>query len=209
MKIDLDITQFTNNFKTNCSKTQTKSFSKGEIVTTYLVNRNQLCILLDGAADLIRYDSNGSQSIIEHISKNDLFGEVFNQIKTNNELFVIAKKKCNVLFFSYDYFNKKCKRNCKFHEILTSTLPSLALNKIMNLNTRIELLSKRTTREKLLAYFSILSSRNISKTFNLSMSFTDLADYLSVDRSAMMRELKYLKEDGIIKKDGNVVTLLV
>lgn len=209
MKIDLDISQFTNNFKTNCSKTQTKSFSKGEIVTTYLVNRNQLCILLDGAADLIRYDSNGSQSIIEHISKNDLFGEVFNQIKTNNELFVIAKKKCNVLFFSYDYFNKKCKRNCKFHEILTSTLPSLALNKIMNLNTRIELLSKRTTREKLLAYFSILSSRNISKTFHLSMSFTDLADYLSVDRSAMMRELKYLKEDGIIKKDGNVVTLLV
>lgn len=209
MKIDLDISQFTNNFKTNCSKTQTKSFSKGEIVTTYLVNRNQLCILLDGTADLIRYDSNGSQSIIEHISKNDLFGEVFNQIKTNNELFVIAKKKCNVLFFSYDYFNKKCKRNCKFHEILTSTLPSLALNKIMNLNTRIELLSKRTTREKLLAYFSILSSRNISKTFHLSMSFTDLADYLSVDRSAMMRELKYLKEDGIIKKDGNVVTLLV
>ena len=209
MKIDLDISQFTNNFKTNCSKTQTKSFSKGEIVTTYLVNRNQLCILLDGSADLIRYDSNGSQSIIEHISKNDLFGEVFNQIKTNNELFVIAKKKCNVLFFSYDYFNKKCKRNCKFHEILTSTLPSLALNKIMNLNTRIELLSKRTTREKLLAYFSILSSRKISKTFNLSMSFTDLADYLSVDRSAMMRELKYLKEDGIIKKDGNVVTLLV
>ena len=209
MKIDLDIIQFTNNFKTNCSKTQAKYFSKGEIITTYLVNRNQLCILLEGSADLIRYNSNGSQSIIEHISKNDLFGEVFNQIKTNNELFVIAKKKCNVLFFSYDYFNKKCKRNCKFHEILTSTLPSLALNKIMNLNTRIELLSKRTTREKLLAYFSILSSRKISKTFHLSMSFTDLADYLSVDRSAMMRELKYLKEDGIIKKDGNVVTLLV
>lgn len=209
MKIDVDISQFINDFKTNCSKTQTKSFSKGEIITTYLVNRNQMCILLDGSADLIRYNNNGTQNIIEHFSSNDLFGEIFYNIHTNNELFVIAKKKSEVLFFSYDYFNKKCKNNCKFHETLTSTLPNLVLGKIVNLNIRIELLSKRTIREKLLCYFSILSSRNINKTFSLSMSFTDLADFLSIDRSAMMREIKYLKEDGIIKKVGNKVTLLV
>lgn len=209
MKVDFDITDFVNSFKDSCVKAQTKSFYKGEIITTYLVNRNQMCILLDGAADLIRYNSNGTQNIMEHLSTNDLFGEIFYQIHTNNELFVIAKKKCEVLFFPYDHFHKKCRKNCKFHETLTSALPDLVLNKIVNSNIRIELLSKRTIREKLLCYFSILSSRNLNKSFLLSMSFTDLADYLSVDRSAMMREMKYLKEDGIIEKTGNRIKMLV
>lgn len=209
MKVDFDITDFVNSFKDSCVKAQTKSFYKGEIITTYLVNRNQMCILLDGSADLIRYNSNGTQNIMEHLSTNDLFGEIFYQIHTNNELFVIAKKKCEVLFFPYDHFHKKCRKDCKFHETLTSALPDLVLNKIVNSNIRIELLSKRTIREKLLCYFSILSSRNLNKSFLLSMSFTDLADYLSVDRSAMMREMKYLKEDGIIEKTGNRIKMLV
>lgn len=86
-------------------------------------------------------------------------------------------------------------------------MSNLILNKITVLNTRIELLTKRSIRDKLIGYFSILSTRSFSKTFTLPFSLTDLADYLSVDRSAMMRELKYLKDDGIIKKSGNKITL--
>ena len=73
---------------------------------------------------------------------------------------------------------------------------------------RIELLTQRSTRDKLLRYFSLLSTRNLSKSFELPFSLTDLADYLSVDRSAMMRELKLLKEDGFIEKVGNRIILL-
>ena len=73
---------------------------------------------------------------------------------------------------------------------------------------RVELLTKRSTRDKLLAYFSLVSTRNLSKSFVLPFSLTDLADYLSVDRSAMMREMKLLKEDGLIQKTGNKITLL-
>ena len=78
----------------------------------------------------------------------------------------------------------------------------------MNLNTRVEILTKRSTREKLRGYFNLLSARNLSKTFSIPFSLTDLADYLSVDRSAMMRELKTLKDEGFIKKNGNKITLL-
>ena len=91
----------------------------------------------------------------------------------------------------------------------TKLLPSLFLNQIIELNMRIELLSKRTKREKLLAYFTIISTRNISKSFTIPFSLTDLADYLSIDRSAMMREMKLLKEEGFIKKTGNKFTLLI
>ena len=78
----------------------------------------------------------------------------------------------------------------------------------MDLNTRVEILTKRSIREKLRGYFNILSTRNLSKTFTLPFSLTDLADYLSVDRSAMMRELKLLKDDGFILKTGNKIKLI-
>lgn len=112
--------------------------------------------------------------------------------------------------FNYDMFEKKCKKNCKFHEELLYSLPNLVLTKVSDLNLRIEILSKKTIRDKLLSYFRILSQNSFSKTFTLPFSLTDLADYLSVDRSAMMREIKALKEDGIIKKmDKNKFTLLI
>lgn len=128
------------------------------------------------------------------------FGEIFYKININNELFVKAREKTKVLMFNYDIFEKKCKKNCKFHDELLVGLPNLVLTKVSDLNLRIELLSQKTIRDKLLSYFRILSENNFSKTFVIPFSLTDLADYLSIDRSAMMRELKMLKEDGIIKK---------
>lgn len=79
----------------------------------------------------------------------------------------------------------------------------------IKLNTRIEILSKKNIRDKLLTYFKLISSKNFSKTFTLPFSLTDLADYLSVDRSAMMREISHLKEEGFIEKKGKKITLLM
>lgn len=112
--------------------------------------------------------------------------------------------------FNYDMFERKCKKGCKFHEELLIGLPNLVLTKVSDLNLRIEILSQKTIRDKILSYFRILSQNSFSKTFTVPFSLTDLADYLSVDRSAMMREIKALKEDGIIKKmDKNRFTLLI
>ena len=200
--------EFFKDFSKNCSKVQEKVFKKGEVITTYIAKRNQFCLLLSGEANLIRYDFNGNRTIVEHFSANDVFGEIFCTVNTNNELFVEAKKNSLVMFFSYDNVENKCDNNCKFHNKLLQTLPSLFLNEIIDLNMRIELLSKRTIREKLLAYFTIISTKNLSKSFTIPFSLTDLADYLSIDRSAMMRELSSLKSDGIIEKSGNRITLL-
>ena len=72
------------------------------------------------------------------------------------------------------------------------------------------MLSQKTIRDKILSYFRILSQNSFSQTFTLPFSLTDLADYLGVDRSAMMREIKTLKEDGVIKKlDKDRYTLLI
>lgn len=208
MNSNFNVSEFIDSLDVNCSKVQKKVFHKGEVITSYIAKRHQLCVLLSGEADLVRYDFNGTKTIVEHFSSNDIFGEIFYTVTTNNELFVEAKESSSVLFFIYDDIKVKCKRNCDFHEKFLMNLPELFLNEIIDLNMRIELLSKRTIREKLLGYFTIISTRNMSKSFKIPFSLTDLADYLSIDRSAMMRELKTLKEDGIIDKTGNRITLL-
>ncbi len=192
----------------SCLKMQTKTFSRGNIITTYIEKRNRICILLEGEADLIRYDFNGNKTIVEHFMKNDVFGELFYPVSTNNELSVLSRTKCTVLQFIYDNINVPCQKNCTNHDELYRNLVQLILDKTKSQNTRIEVLTKRSIREKLLAYFSIVSSQTLSRTFTLPFSLTDLADYLSIDRSAMMRELKILQEDGFISKSGNKITLL-
>lgn len=208
MDTNFDKKNFIKNFVNNCNRIQIKKFVKDEIVTTYIEKRNQLCIVLSGEVDLIRYDVNGNKTIISHFVTDDVFGEVFYPANTNNELFAIARKNSEILFYTYDSLLTKCRRNCDFHKTLTSSLSELFLNNIVELNLRIELLTKRSTRSKILSYFDILSKGSLRKTFTLPYTYTDLADFLSVDRSAMMREFKLLIDDGFIKKNGSKITLL-
>lgn len=208
MDTNFDKKIFIENFKHNCNKVKIKKFIKGDTVTTYIEKRNQLCIVLSGEVDLIRYDINGNKTIIGHFVDSDVFGEVFYPANTNNELFAVARKNSEILFFTYDTLLTKCRRNCDFHKTLITNLSELFLNNIIELNLRIELLTKRSIRSKILAYFDILSKGSLQKTFILPFSYTDLADFLSVDRSAMMREFKLLIDEGFITKKGSKITLL-
>jgi CRP-like cAMP-binding protein len=197
MRTNFEVSNFFKSLDFRCCKVSSRSFARGETVTTYIEKRNQMCILLKGEADLIRYDFNGNKTIIGHFSDNDIFGEVLYPANTNNELFVLAKTDCEVLFFIYDDILQKCKSNCVFHKEFSQKIHILIMEQVINLNTRIELLTKKNIRDKLLSYFEILSAQNLSKTFSIPFSLTDLADYLSVDRSAMMRELRAFKRRRI------------
>ena len=208
MVTNFDKKNFIKNFKANCKKIQVKNFIKGETVTTYIEKRNQICIVLSGEVDLIRYDFNGNKTIIGHFVENDIFGEVFYPANTNNELFVTAIKKSEILFFTYDTKLEKCEYECVFHKELINNLSELFIDEIIDLNLRIELLTKRSIREKLLSYFEILSKSSMNKVFNIPYTYTDLADYFSVDRSSLMREIKMLTDEGFIKKEGTKITLL-
>ena len=208
MNTDFDILNFFKGLHIKCCKVSYQAFTRGETISTYIEKRNQVYILLSGEADLVRYDFNGNKTIIGHFIEGDILGEIFYPANTNNELFVTAKKDCNVLSFIYDDIITKCKSHCTFHEEFYSKIQILIMKQIINLNTRIELLTQKNTRDKLLSYFNIISSRELCKTFSIPFSFTDLADYLSVDRSAMMREISHLQNDGIIKKNRNKITLL-
>lgn len=207
MCCEFNIKEFTKQLQNSCTKIQIKKIEKNNTITTYIKNRNQIYILTSGKADLVKYDVDGNKTIIETLNENDTFGEVFFPITNSNELFVVAKENCEVISFTFDDIIKKCNRTCKFHETLKTNLLNLIINKIVTQNIRIELLTKRSIREKLKSYFSSLSNNFSIKTFSIPISYTDLADYLSIDRSAMMRELKALQDDNIILRKGNKITL--
>lgn len=197
---DLNISEFTQQLQNTNLDFQTKQIKKNDIITTYIKNRNQICILKKGNADIIRYDKNGNKTIIETLKTNDIFGEVFFPIKTNSELFVIAKTNCEVIFFLYNDI-------LKYSNTLDNIFLNLFLNRTIKQNIRIELLTKRSTKEKLLSYFSFLSIEYNKKDFTLPLSYTDLADYLCIDRSAMMREIQHLQKENIIIKNGYNIKL--
>ena len=207
MKKRFDAEHFAQEMRRNCGLTEVRNFKKNEIITTYLLKRNQMYILLKGEAYLARYDSEGNRRIIYYLKKNDIFGEAFYKIHTDRELFVMAKKDCEVLFLPYDNI-ENCNIDCMFHITLLKNLPDLILHRVEDINYRTELLTNKTIKEKLLTYLNHLSIENNSKSFEIPISLSELADYLVIDRTAMMKQLKKMTEEGIIKKNKNKITLL-
>lgn len=207
MKKNFDADNFVNKLKANCSLCETKEFQSGEVITTFLAKRNQFCILMEGEAQLITYDKDGNKKILYYYKKNDIFGEALFKIYMDREIFVLAKKKCIVLFYPYDTA-ERCTADCSHHIDVLKNLPDLILNSIAEQNFRMLLLTNKSVREKILTYFNSLLIKYNSKTFELPFSLTDLSDYLMIERTAMMRELKRLKDEKIIKKSKNKITLL-
>ena len=83
----------------------------------------------------------------------------------------------------------------------------LIAEKAQRLSERVDVLSRRSIREKLLCYFQQQAEHAGSSTFILPFSLSVLADYIATDRSAMMRELKRLKDEGLVRSDGRKITL--
>jgi len=208
MKRNFDVENFIKKLQTHCKLCEVKEFQADEVITTFLLRRNQFCVLVEGEAQLITYDSDGNKKILYYYKKNDIFGEALFKVYMNKELFVLAKKKCKVLFYPYDTAENCTETSCIFHLELLKNLPDLILHSIAEQNFRMILLTYKGVRDKLLTYFNYLSLQHSSKSFELPFSLTDLADYLMIERTAMMREFKRLKDENVIKKDKNRITLL-
>lgn len=191
----------------NCLGCRKVSYKRERTIVSNLINTNLVCIVLKGSVNLIRYDYNGNRTILEELGENDIFGEIFSA-NLSNDISVMAKTDCEIMFLDYQSIITRCKKNCPFHDKFIENMLNLISKKIIEKNERIDILTQRSIRDKLLSYFEKMSRQKISKSFTLLSSYTDLADYLSIDRSAMMREIKKLKDEGFIETKGKKVTML-
>ncbi|MCH5167698.1 MAG: Crp/Fnr family transcriptional regulator [Erysipelotrichales bacterium] len=189
----------------SCFEAKRIHFKKDTTILSNIANNTQVGIIESGSAIVIRYNYNGSRTIIEKLTEGDTFGS-FSQSFTE-ELYVISEEETDVILFNSDKMIKRCKKNCEYHNQIINNMLQVISQKMQNYNERIEVLTKKTIRDKLLAYFNILNKKQITKNIVLPFNLTDLADYLSIDRSAMMRELKNLKEEGLIESKGKKILL--
>ena len=191
----------------HCFSPVTKVFFEGETIMSYAHEIDKVGILLSGRAHLSCIDYEGRHSILEQLEKNDIFGEVFTLPLEDFQYFVAADSACDVLFIDYAHIVKRCERACLHHSLLVQNMLRLMADKAQDLSQRIDVLSRRSIREKLLCYFRQLAEKEGSGTFTLPFSLSTLADYIATDRSAMMRELKRLREEGVLRSDGRRFTL--
>lgn len=171
------------------------------------VNHDNFIALVDsGSVQFIFNDYDGNKTIIEELNSGEMFGNLISNI-TSEEITCVTKEDTQITYIEFDEItNDEIIKN-DFYIIFIKNLIKLLTDQLTTRNNRIELLTKRSTRDKILAYFKYESQKRGTKKFNMPMTFTELANYLSVDRSAMSREIKYLKEDGFLEVNGKKITI--
>ena len=185
-------------------------FQKNNRILSYIMEDSFLGIVVDGYLQIIKEDYDGNKMIVENVVANSLFGSMFIPF-TNNEYSIIAKENSKVILFDFEELtNNNLNTSFKQNEypVFLRNLLKIMSKEIFSKNERIDILSNKTIRDRLLSYFKKESKKVGSKTIYLPFSFTDFAEYLAIDRSAMNRELKHLKEEKLIEVKGRRIKLL-
>ena len=186
-------------------------YQNNETIMEYASSMKKIGLILEGQAVLYCSDEEGNQYMMDELKKDSVFGEPFLLPEESLHYYVCAKTRTRVLFIDYEHVIKRCENACRFHSQLVSNLLQMIAMRASQQASRIYVLSRTSTRRKILAYLNSVEAaapETVSKSFKLPMSYTMMAEYLSVDRSAMMRELKNLTEEGIIERKGRVIRLL-
>lgn len=183
----------------------TYTFKKDNSILSMIKNDNILCIIVEGNIQIIKTDYNGNITIIEELHENSIFGSIISNI-SNNEYQIITKTDCKILLVEYDRIINEDNNTPAYSQFIKNLLKIVSI-KISEKNDRIEILTEKTIRNKLLKYFQILSKKNGSKNIYLPFTYTELANYLSVDRCALMREIKNLKDDNIITTNNRYIKI--
>lgn len=202
-----DISELQKNKLFKLLETHIYTFNKNEEMISTLKNENIICILLEGYAQIVNISYNGEENLIEELTENSVFGTNISNI-SDNEYQIRAIKQSKILVIDYNKLINKKYINYSYYNVFITNLFDIVNSKCKENNDRIRILTKKTIRDKLLAFFENEYKKSRSKYIYVPTNLKDLADYLSINRSAMFRELKYLKEEKFIKIDGKRITLL-
>lgn len=192
-----------------CLSAQRAHYEKGQTVFFSGEGIDHFGIVLSGQVQIVQDDYYGNRSILANIGTGSLFGESFAcaEIKML-PVSVITTTESELLFIDCRRLAVPCTRACGFHSRLIQNMLNIVAMKNVSLTQKIEFVSKRTTREKLLSYLSAEAKKAGDSQFSIPFNRQELADYLSVDRSAMSAELSKLRDDGVLNYRKNKFELL-
>lgn len=182
-----------------CFKTRFKTFNKKSYIVKQGDDMEDLVLILKGGATVEHIDSLGDISIWSKLKAGDIYGlERAYAGKTAYKDSLIATEKTLVLFMNKHRVLNPCENRCRRHDFVSKHLMQIVAESNLQLLDKLTHMSKKTIRDKLLSYFNSLAKKTDSNYFELPFNKTELANYLSVDRSAMSTELSKMKEEGLI-----------
>ena len=191
-----------------CLGVYEQSFRPDDVIYDFGDGRGLLGIVSQGSAVVERIDREGGRAILEHLGPGGVFGEMMMFKAAGDDSVVVrAAAPTRVSFLRSEAVMRRCEHACACHSRMVENLFRLVTEKATSLSERVEVLSRRSIREKLLRYFQLQAAKGRGPSFQLPFSLSALADYISADRSAMMRELKKMREEMLVTITGRQVTL--
>ena len=182
-----------------CLGARVESFDKKYTVFTEGNPARYIGIVLSGSVQLVTNDYDGNRSILSGVGVGELVGEAFACADMASiPVSVIANEPCEIMFIECRRILYSCSNACSFHGRMIFNLMKDLANKNIMFHQRIEVTSKRTTREKLMAYLLLRAKAEGKDRFEIPFDRQELADYLEVDRSGLSAEISKLKREGII-----------
>lgn len=182
-------------------------YNKNEEILPTIKKGNIICVVMEGYAQIIYIEYNGNEIIVENLFKNSVFGT--NISGTNNDnCQIIAKENTQVLVIDYNKLINPKNLSHNYFNIFFRNLFDITNTKFRDTIERVKILEKKQIRDKLLDYFEVQYKKTHSKFIYLPFSLKDFADYIAVNRSAMFRELRHLKDDKLIEIKDRRITLL-
>jgi len=188
----------------SCLGARLRTYKKGEYVLRQGQNLSDILVLAEGGLHIQRDDYWGNRSILGHIGVGEIFGEAYASPESGALLNdVVAVENSSVFFFDVKRVITTCSSACRFHTLVVQNLFFAISEKNRSLVQKLDYLSRRTTREKLISYLSEEAKKQNSAYFTIPFNRQQLADYLSVDRSAMSNELCKMRDDGLLEFEKN------
>ena len=185
------------------------TYHKGETIALEDEDIKYIGIILEGTVDMIKEDLWGNKTMLVRMRKDELFGETFACGEDSLSVVTFSViEDASILFLPFDRVMHTCTMTCVFHHRLIENMVHIIANKNRDLMRKVEVISKKNLREKILAYLSIQSQIYQTRYFEIPLGRVELAEYLCADRSALTRELSNLKADGLIDYDKNMFRIL-
>lgn len=192
-----------------CLQARSESFKKGSVILSRGMSTDSFAVVLDGCILITQDDYWGNRNIITTLSAGDIFGEAFAAVpesRMNAE--AVAETDAEVLFVDFRKLLTTCSNSCSFHNQIIRNLFSILAAKNQLLSEKLSHVSQRSTREKVMSYLYSRFNREKTDVFQIPMNRQQLADYLSVDRSALSSELSKMKKEGLIDFYKNTFKIL-
>ena len=193
----------------SCLSAKVRTYKKDEFIFSVGEPASLVGIIRSGDVHIVKEDFLGNRTIIAALSTGELFGEAFACARVKNlPVSAVATTECEIILIDFQKIISTCSSSCGFHSRMIENMLGIVASKNVMLNQKVEVISKRSTREKIIAFLSMYAQRTGRRQFEIPFNRQELADYICVERSAMSTELSKMQKDGLIRTTKHQFELL-